>query len=1144
MRMSDFRPSSICRAFRSLPAFRQSRRHCLPRAGAALLAVLLSATAAAAQLRVLAVSPPADDLHATPNASVRVTFDQALDETALPLRPLRVWGSYRGEYAGALSYDAFANQLSFTPFQSFIEGEDVTVVLRRPLRSRSGSTLAQPLVWRFLVATPLGTARFEPAVIDLSAERTQEPTQILPADFDNDGFVDLAVVHRGSHQITLLQNVFQKTAGAALVAMKRTLATQSTPVSAAAADFNSDGRLDLAVANFNSNTVQVFIGDGNFGFSAPRVFDTGEHPSDLIAQDFDGDGDLDIALTLFGSDRLALMRNDSLGFFSESQRLAVGAAPNKVTAWDFDGDNDLDLAVANSGSRALTIFRNDAAGTFSAAGTVAVALTPVDLKTGDLAGRGANAVGDGRRELVVLGSDLPFLGKPSGAAAAGSSEVAVIAWNAGNSTFTAVQSLTLTGRAQSFVLCDVDSLDASTPASPYQPDRDLDILFTRFWEDGVAWLRNADNAPLNPAAVAELDSVHSAKAIAAFDVDRDGDNDFVVSNYLDNQLVIYRNGGQRITPCGLVDSLGTPVTTIDFGAVPVGGTGLATYFLANPTSLDFLFTATLSDSIHFRLLPARGSLPAGEIVPIRLEFAPSDTLPYTAILLLKLNDYLNTSESCAIVLQGRGVRPLLHLPQTEIDFGCVPPGATSIRELILENRGNYELEILGAATSTNYFIALTNLNGLRLAPNAAVRVSFAFRPDRLGAFSDSLRIRTSDPSQPLLKVYFRGCGSASAPVITSPDTLRATEDVEAIYVATASDPDGSQPAFRFLNLPRWLAATGDTVRGTPREGDGNTSFTIIASDGFFADTLAVIVLVSPVNDAPVFDSLGAFVVFEEELLTFTVAARDPEDAEVTLAATSLPPGSAFAQQGNGRGTFTWRPAFGSAGAYRAIFAATEQTNAGPLTASLTVPIDVIKRLPDLFVQTLTRNATTIKRNQAVTVTVVFGDSLAPVAESFRAGLFLNNTLLADTTLSGLGRDRRVSFVRDVVFAETGRQTLEARVDIDNRIPEINKANNVLRLEVMVEAGALAVAPNPFTPNADGYNDEVIFDLRDFAGEELELRIFGLRGELLRSFKASGGREYRWNGANESGAQQYPGPYLYLLTAGGRKIASGYVVLAR
>ncbi|RIK65239.1 hypothetical protein DCC62_25750, partial [candidate division KSB1 bacterium] len=381
----------------------------------------------------------------------------------------------------------------------------------------------------------------------------------------------------------------------------------------------------------------------------------------------------------------------------EAQRLQVGASPNKLTAWDFDGDSDLDLVVANSGNRTISIFRNEASGVFTPAGTITLALTPVDLKTGDIAGRGANLVGDGRRELVVLGSDLPFLGKISESNAAGTSQLSVISWNAGANTFNTTQSLTLDGRGQSFVLCDVDSIDAVTLNSAFQPDRDLDIFMTRFWDDRLSWLRNSDNALLNPLSLAEVDSVRSAKAIAYFDVDRDGDNDLAISNYLDNQLVIYRNGGQRLTPCGLVDSLGNDVATINFGEVAVGSTGLRGFFLPNDTSLDFLFSTTLSDSIHFRILPASGSLPAGENVPVRIEFAPTDTVSYSAVLLIRLNDHLNANETCAIILQGRGVQPAIFLPSDSLDFGCVPPGATAIRELVIENHGNFALDILSGA---------------------------------------------------------------------------------------------------------------------------------------------------------------------------------------------------------------------------------------------------------------------------------------------------------------------------------------------------------------------------------------------------------------------------------------------------------------
>lgn len=1134
----------FCRNETAPPILSSALRRFFSRAFIFALALTFVAAPAWAQLRVVSVTPRADDLHAPTNAAVRVTFDQALNENTLSSRPLRVWGSFRGEYQGSLNYDSSTSKLSLAPFQSFIESEEITVVLKNSVRSLAGAELAQPLVWRFTIANPFGTANFTPVVIDLNSNNSQEPTQIIPADFDNDSFIDLAVVHRGSNQITVLRNTFRATSGAVLATISTTLATQATPVSAVAADFNSDGRMDLAVANFNSNTVQLFTGDGALGFSTPRAFDTGEHPSDLIAHDFDGDGDLDLAVAMSGIDQLAILRNDSLGFFVEAQRLQVGASPNKLTAWDFDGDSDLDLVVANSGNRTLSIFRNDASGVFAPAGTITLALTPVDLKTGDIAGRGANLVGDGRRELVVLGSDLPFLGKISESNAAGTSQVSVISWNAGTNTFNTTQSLTLDGRGQSFVLCDVDSIDAVTPNSPFQPDRDLDIFMTRFWDDRLSWLRNSDNALLNPLSLGDVDSVRSAKAIAYFDVDRDGDNDLAISNYLDNQLVIYRNGGQRITPCGLVDSLGNDVATINFGEVAVGSTGLRGFFLPNDTSLDFLFSTTLSDSIHFRILPASGSLPAGENVPVRIEFAPTDTVSYSAVLLIRLNDHLNANETCAIILQGRGVQPAIFLPNDSLDFGCTPPGATAIRELVIENHGNFALDILSGATSTSQFVPLVNMAGLRIPPRTAIRVAIAFRPDRLGDFVDSLQIRSTDPANPLVIVQLRGCGSNSGPVITSADTLRATEDIEATYIAAADDPDGGSPTFRFLNLPHWLSASNDTVRGTPREGDRDSSFTVIASDGFFNDTLRVIVIVTPVNDAPVFDSLGVLTVFEEELLTFTLVARDPEDSTFTLTAQNLPNGASFVDRGEGRGDFSWRPPLGSAGQYSVTFIAQEQVANAGLTSIVIVPITVLKRLPDLFVQALTRNQPVIKRNQRIAVTAVFGDSLAPVTQAFTAGLFLNNTLVADTTINEFARDGSFSLTREVVFDQTGRQVLEARIDIGNQIPELNEANNILRLEVQVEAGELAVAPNPFTPNADGYNDEVIFDLRDFEGQELELKIFGLRGELLRTFNATRAVEFRWNGKSENGEPQYPGPYLYLLTDRGKKIASGYIVLAR
>ena len=66
-------------------------------------------------------------------------------------------------------------------------------------------------------------------------------------------------------------------------------ATGSSPVSVAIGDLNGDGKMDLAVANVNSNTVSVLTGTGS-GFGIKVDYPTGSSPYSLSLRDFNGDG--------------------------------------------------------------------------------------------------------------------------------------------------------------------------------------------------------------------------------------------------------------------------------------------------------------------------------------------------------------------------------------------------------------------------------------------------------------------------------------------------------------------------------------------------------------------------------------------------------------------------------------------------------------------------------------------------------------------------------------------------------------------------------------------------------------------------------------------------------------------------------------
>ena len=61
-------------------------------------------------------------------------------------------------------------------------------------------------------------------------------------------------------------------------------------------DFDADGRVDLATANFVNNTASVLLGNGDGSFQSPVSFFAGTEPFSAAVGDFDGDGRPDIAV--------------------------------------------------------------------------------------------------------------------------------------------------------------------------------------------------------------------------------------------------------------------------------------------------------------------------------------------------------------------------------------------------------------------------------------------------------------------------------------------------------------------------------------------------------------------------------------------------------------------------------------------------------------------------------------------------------------------------------------------------------------------------------------------------------------------------------------------------------------------------------
>jgi hypothetical protein len=72
-------------------------------------------------------------------------------------------------------------------------------------------------------------------------------------------------------------------------------------VALAVADFNGDGKMDIAATDFGNNTVTILLGNGNGTFTVAPSLTASANPTALAAGDFNGDGKMDLVVATNGS---------------------------------------------------------------------------------------------------------------------------------------------------------------------------------------------------------------------------------------------------------------------------------------------------------------------------------------------------------------------------------------------------------------------------------------------------------------------------------------------------------------------------------------------------------------------------------------------------------------------------------------------------------------------------------------------------------------------------------------------------------------------------------------------------------------------------------------------------------------------------
>lgn len=132
-------------------------------------------------------------------------------------------------------------------------------------------------------------------------------------------------------------------------------------VSAAIGDFNSDGRMDVAVAG---TSLQVFLGKGDGTFQPPLNYLSGTGANFVATADLNHDGKLDLAVTDLNG--LFILLGNGDGTFQTPEAVATACIPTFVSIGDFNGDHKPDLLVTySSGDCAfVSIFLGNGDGSF------------------------------------------------------------------------------------------------------------------------------------------------------------------------------------------------------------------------------------------------------------------------------------------------------------------------------------------------------------------------------------------------------------------------------------------------------------------------------------------------------------------------------------------------------------------------------------------------------------------------------------------------------------------------------------------------------------------------------------------------------------------------------------------------------------
>lgn len=545
--------------------------------------------------------------------------------------------------------------------------------------------------------------------------------QIAVGDFNGDGRLDVVTLTRTEILPTFL--VLAGNGDGTFQVSRPPLSLPSAAVNVVAADFNGDGKLDLAMSEFSpGGEVEVLLGNGDGTFQAAQSFVAGgPQGNGIVAADFNGDGKIDLAVANDIGNSVSIFLGNGDGTFQPHMDITNINQPEEIAVGDFNGDGKLDLAVIEAASDSTMILLGNGDGTFTPGTPLSTGKFPAYIAAADFNG-------DGKLDLAVSeGENVTdvrvFLGNGDGTFQNG------VVNGSSNDTYQQVNAQDINGDGKIDLVVGIECCGAH--------ENNLAVLFG-----------NGDGTFSAPEYYPQ---VASPFFVAAADFNGDGSMDLISSTpSATGTFSILLQTPAIFSPGKL-----------SFGTMAVGSVGSAqsttmTNVGWGPLQLDGVSIAGANAGDFSQSNNCPASLAQSASCDINVTFAP--TSDGTRNATLHVTD-TGTSQLQGVTLKGTGT--FAGLSPTSVNFGTQAVGTSSNPQTVtLTNLSSstalQSIKIAFTGSNTADFSETSNCGStLAVGANCAIKVTFT--PHATGARGASLNVRLTGTPNPA-PVPLRGTG--------------------------------------------------------------------------------------------------------------------------------------------------------------------------------------------------------------------------------------------------------------------------------------------------------------------------------------------------------------------------------------------------